>query len=155
MFLSAIYLAGMKKRFHRTLAWELKSCSKGPKESLLFLFLRFNHTSSEGPFGLDPMHDLKIGILKVIWKSLVVHKSVVKPKFFKRLQKMYKPIKMSGKIEWGHMWSQGVQIILIHKFKIRICKTLVPFYSWFGSVRSLCAVVIFITACHSAYRERI
>lgn len=32
-------------------------------------------------------------------------------------------------------------------------ETLVPFYSWSGSVGNLCAVVIFITACHSAFRE--
>lgn len=57
------------------------------------------HTSSVEPFGLDPMHNLKVGILKVIRKALVVHKSVVKANFFKRLQQMYKPIKMSGKIE--------------------------------------------------------
>lgn len=44
--------------------------------------MRFKHTSSEEPFGLDPMHELKIGILKVIWKAL--HKAVVKAKF-KRL----------------------------------------------------------------------
>lgn len=152
-----MYLTGMKKCFHVTLVQELKSRSKGPKESPLFFFffLKFKHTSSEEPFGLDPMHDLKIGILKVTWKSLVIHKPVVKAKIFKRLQQMYKPIKMSGKIEWGHMWSQGVQIILIHEFKIRICKTLLLCYSWFGSIRSLCAVVIFVTACHSAYRERV
>lgn len=66
MFLSAIYLTEMKKYFHITLVQELKSRRKGPKESpLFFFFLRFKHTSSEEHFGLDPMHDLRIGILKV------------------------------------------------------------------------------------------
>lgn len=62
--------------------------------------MRYKHTGSEEPFGLDPMCDLKIAILKVIWKLLVIHKSVVQAKNFKRvLQQMYEPIKTSGKIQ--------------------------------------------------------
>lgn len=89
------------------------------------------------------MHALKVNILKVMWEVWVVFMFIVKAKliFRKQLrsvlllfilrgsQQIYIPVKMSGKIEPGYLWSQSVQIILIHKSKIGSCKTSLPFYS--------------------------
>lgn len=48
--------------------------------------MRFKHKSSEEPFGLDPTHDLKINISKVVWEVWVVLMFVVKAKLIFRKQ---------------------------------------------------------------------